>query len=92
MTKSLMNRIYLKVKLFGFKMQEDKNLDENLDEFNKLVITQENIGEKINNENQTIILLNLLPSTYSQLRNTIKYGRDTLSFDDLEPTIESKGK
>ena len=38
MTKSLMNRIYLKVKLFGFKMQEDKNLDENLDEFNKLVI------------------------------------------------------
>ena len=92
MTKSFMNRIYLKVKLFGFKMQEDKNLDENLDEFNKLVITQENIGEKINNENQTIILLNLLPSTYSQLRNTIKYGRDTLSFDDLEPAIESKGK
>ena len=35
-------------------MQEDKNLDENLDEFNTLVIELENIGEKINDEDQTI--------------------------------------
>ena len=34
-------------------MQEDKNLDENLDEFNTLVIELENIGEKINDEDQT---------------------------------------
>ncbi|KAJ9678945.1 hypothetical protein PVL29_020990 [Vitis rotundifolia] len=53
-------------------MQEDKNLDENLDEFNKLVIELENTGEKINDEDQTVILLNSLPSTYSQLRDTIK--------------------
>ena len=37
-------------KLFGFKMQEDKNLDENLDKFNKLVTELENIREKIYNE------------------------------------------
>ena len=69
-----MNWIYLKMKLLGFKMQKEKNLDKNLDEFNKLVIELENIGGKINNEDQAIILLNSLPSTYSQLRDTIKYG------------------
>ena len=82
--KSLTNRIYLKMKLFGFKMQEDKYLDENFDEFNKLV------GKKINDEDQTIILLNSLPLTYSQLRDTIKYGRDTLSLDYLELAIRFK--
>lgn len=33
------------------RTQEDKNLDENPDEFIKLVIKLENIGDKINNEN-----------------------------------------
>ena len=55
-----------------------------------MVIELENIGEKINDEDQTIILLNSLPSTYSQLRDTIKYGRDTLSLDYLELAIRSK--
>ena len=34
--------------------------------------------------------MNSLPSTYSQLRDTIKYGRDTLSLDYLELAIRSK--
>ena len=46
MTKSLTNRIYLKAKFFGFKMQEDKSLDENLDEFNKIVIDLENMEKR----------------------------------------------
>ena len=78
------------MKLFGFKMQKDKNLDKNLDECNKLVIELENIGEKIKYENQAVILLNSLPSNYNQLCDTIKYGRDTLSLDYVEPTIRSK--
>ena len=89
-TKSLTNRIYLKVKLFGFKMQEDNNLNENFNEFNKLVIELENIGEKINDKDHAVILLNSLPLTYNQLPDTIKYGRDTLSLDYLELAIRSK--
>ena len=48
--KLLINQIYLKVKLFGFKMQEDKILDDNLDEFNNIIIEFENIGVKIYDE------------------------------------------
>lgn len=46
MTKSLMNRIFHKIKLFGFKMQDEMSLDKNLDEFNKIVIDLKNIGKK----------------------------------------------
>lgn len=55
MTKSLTNQIYLKSKMFGFKMMEDKNLDENIDEFNKIIIYLQNIGEKANTEDQVVI-------------------------------------
>ena len=80
----------MKVKLFGFKMQEDNNLNENFNEFNKLVIELENIGEKINDEDHAVILLNSFPLTYNQLPDTIKYGWDTLSLDYLESAIRSK--
>ena len=33
MTKSLSNRIYLKKKFYGFKMDENKSIDENINEF-----------------------------------------------------------
>ena len=46
MKKSLMNRIFHKIKLFGFKMQDEMSLDKNLDEFNKIVIDLKNIGKK----------------------------------------------
>ena len=71
-------------------MQEDNNLNENFNEFNKLVIELENIGEKINDEDHAVILLNSFPLTYNQLPDTIKYGRDTLSLDYLESAIRSK--
>ena len=57
------------VKLFGFKMQEDKNLDENLHEFNKWVIELENIGDKINNEDH-----------YGHPGSTATYSKSSLIF------------
>ena len=43
MTKSLVNRLYLKQALYYFKMHEDKSMDEQLDQFNKLILDLENI-------------------------------------------------
>ena len=100
MVKSLSNKIYLKEQLFGFKMDPSKSLEENLDEFNKITIGLANIDEKISNENQAIIILNSLPNSYKDLKLAIKYGRESLSLDDvlgalrsrdLEMTFEKKG-
>jgi len=51
MTKTLTNKIYLKEKLFGFKIDSSKTLEENLDDFNVIMIGLSNIDKKISNEN-----------------------------------------
>ena len=58
LTKSLRNKLYLKEKLSGYKMNQGKSLEENLDEFQKIIVGLNNISEKMPNENQATILLN----------------------------------
>lgn len=55
-TKSLTSKIYLKGRLFGFKMNTSKSLEENLDDFNVIIICLKNIDESIYEENQVVIL------------------------------------
>lgn len=38
MTKSLTNKLYIKENFFGFKMDSTKDLEQNLDEFNRVVL------------------------------------------------------
>jgi len=61
MTRFSTRKIYLRGKLFGFKMNTSKSLEENLDDFNVITIGLANIDEDILEENQLVILLNSLP-------------------------------
>ncbi|MDV3183834.1 MAG: hypothetical protein Q8847_02655 [Sweet potato little leaf phytoplasma] len=61
LTRSLTNKLYLKEKFFGYKMDVSKDLEHNLDEYNRITLDLNNIGEKISDENKAIILLNSLP-------------------------------
>ena len=90
MLKSLSNKIYLKEQLFGFRMDPSKNLEENLDEFKKITVALANIDEKISDENQAIILLNSLPESFKDLKSAIKYGRESLSLDDVLGALRSR--
>ena len=47
MTNSLENRLFLKKKLYSFKMQQGKSVEDHLDDFNKIVLDLENIVIKI---------------------------------------------
>ena len=78
MVKSFSNGIYLKQKLFGFKMHEGKLIDENIDEYIKLILDLESLGVKIEDEDQAMILLNSLPKVFDQLRDNLKYSKDYL--------------
>lgn len=64
---------------FGFKINHSRELDENLDIFNKLVQYITNFGEKVSNEYKAIILLNAIPDNYKEVKNAIKYGREILT-------------
>ena len=84
------NKIYLKEKPFGFKMDPSKGLEENLDDFNKITIDFANIDEKISDENQAIILLNSLPDFFKEVMAAIKYGKDNLLLDDVLGALRSR--
>ena len=92
MSKALPNRIYLKQKLYGFKMSENLSIEGNIDEFLQIITDLENTNVAISDEDQAILLLMSLPKPFDQLRDTLKYGtgRSILTLDEVIAAIYSK--
>ncbi|KAL5576485.1 hypothetical protein UlMin_018184 [Ulmus minor] len=78
LVKSLPNKIYLLEQFFGFKMDTSKTVDQNLDNFNKILLDLGNSGKKFEDEDVSVILLNSLPNSFDEVKTAIKYGRDTI--------------
>ncbi|GJZ73111.1 zinc finger, CCHC-type containing protein [Tanacetum coccineum] len=83
MTKSLANKLYLKKKLFTFYMDSGKKLSEHIDEFNKSIGELANIDVDIDDEDQALMLLTSLPSSYDNFVETLLYGRESLTLEDV---------
>ena len=64
-------------------MDSSKNLTENLDEFKKIVSDFKSLEDKLSDENEAFVLLNFLPETYKELKNALKYGRESIKTDDI---------
>ena len=65
-------------------MDPTKNLEQNLDEFKKIAISLASIDdEKIGDESQAIILLNSLPDSYKEVKAAIKFGKKTITLDEV---------
>lgn len=90
MTKTTSNKIYLKGKFYRFTMDSTKTLNQNLDDFNKIVLDLSNIGEKVDEEDQAIILLYSLPDQFRELKTVIQYGKETLSLEDVLSILKTK--
>ena len=75
MKKSLVDHRYLKQALYSFKIREDKFIDEQLDEINKLILDLENIGVNIEDEDQALLLLSSLSISYTTFKDKLFYGR-----------------
>ncbi|GJX53918.1 retrovirus-related pol polyprotein from transposon TNT 1-94 [Tanacetum coccineum] len=90
MTKSLANKLYLKKKLFTFYMDSGKKLSEHIDEFNKLVGDLANIDVEIDDEDQALMLLTSLPSSYDNFVETLLYGRESLTLEDVLSSLNSR--
>ena len=91
MTKSLANRLYMKQRLYSYRFLEDRNVLEQLEDFNKAVDDLENIDVSISDEDKAILLLNALPKSYDQMRDAILYGREkTITLSEIQSTLRSK--
>ena len=90
--KSLTNKIFLKERLFGYRMNTAKSLDQNLDEFLKMTLELANSGENeaLSDENKAIIILNSLPDSFKEVKTAIKYGRTSITLDEVLLALRSK--
>lgn len=68
----------------------NKDVDENIDNFTKLVQDIKLTSDKSVYEYFPIISLNVIPDSYSDLKSAIKYGRDNISLNNVVNGLESK--
>ncbi|GJW13181.1 retrovirus-related pol polyprotein from transposon TNT 1-94 [Tanacetum coccineum] len=90
MTKSLANKLYLKKKLYTFYMPAGRKISEHIDEFNKIVLDLTNIEVKFEDEDLALLLLTSLPASYEHFVDTLLYGREALTLEDVMATLNSK--
>ncbi|KAG7633109.1 Reverse transcriptase RNA-dependent DNA polymerase [Arabidopsis suecica] len=66
-------------------MQENKKIDENIDDFLKIVADLNHLQIEVSDEVQAILLLSSLPARYDGLVETMKYSnsREKLRLDDV---------
>jgi len=70
-------------------MKDGVPITDHLDELNKL-IDLKNIDVRIDEEDQSLIILCSLPPSFENFVNSMLYGRDILSLKDVKSALHSK--
>ena len=71
-------------------MKEGMLIFYHMNEFTKIVIDLKNISVKVDDEDQALILLCSLPPSYEHFIDTLLYGRDDISVEDVKASLNSK--
>nr|CAN70013.1 hypothetical protein VITISV_017116 [Vitis vinifera] len=90
MTKSLANRLHKKIKLYTFKITPGMSIEEHFDHFNKIILDLENIDITVSNEDKAILLLTSLDASYTNMKEAIMYGRDSMTFDEVQSILHPR--
>ena len=88
--KSLTIRLYQKQRLYNLRMTENTSVKEHVDNFNRIVLDLQAVDVKIDEEDQALILLCSLPSSYENFVDTMLYGRETIYVADVKDALQSK--
>ena len=83
MSKSLMNNLILKRKLYGLKMTKGLALDQHITVFNQIISDLNRVDVKFEDEDMVLILLNSLPESYYTLVITLIWGKETLKLEEI---------
>ncbi|GJR91000.1 hypothetical protein Tco_0215011 [Tanacetum coccineum] len=71
-------------------MPARRKISEHIDGFNKIVLDLANIKVKFEDEYLALLLLTSLPASYEHFVNTLLYGREALTLEDVMATLNSK--
>ncbi|KAL0458771.1 UNVERIFIED_CONTAM: hypothetical protein Slati_0504300 [Sesamum latifolium] len=87
---SLPSKLFLLEKFFRYKLEVSKSIDDNIDDFTKLIQDIKLTGDKNIDDYTPIVLLNAIPEIYSDVKAAIKYGRDNVSLGTVISGLKSK--
>ena len=82
-SKSLMNKLLLKKKLYGLKMAEGSALDQHRNVFNHIISDLNRVDVKFEEEDMPLIFLNSLLESYDNLVTTLMCGKETLELEEI---------
>lgn len=82
-SKSLTNRLFLKMDLYSLKLEEGGNLHDHINSFNQLVCRLSNVDEVMKDEEQALLMLSSLSKSYKPFVQTMLSGRTTLTLEDV---------
>ncbi|GKU94029.1 hypothetical protein SLEP1_g7569 [Rubroshorea leprosula] len=82
-SKSLTNRLCLKMELYQLKMAEGTNIHRHLSDFNMMVTQVVNAGDVLEEEEKALLLLASLPKSYKSLMQSMLVGKTTLVMKDV---------
>ncbi|GJW45588.1 AP-3 complex subunit mu [Tanacetum coccineum] len=71
-------------------MSPGTKLGDHINEFNKLILDLTNIDTEIEDEDQALMLLRSLISYYENFVETLLYGRESLTMEDVLATLNSR--
>ncbi|KAK8918612.1 hypothetical protein KSP39_PZI021035 [Platanthera zijinensis] len=89
MSKSLTNKLYVEKQLYRLRMSESTQLLDHMNAFNKLISQLRSMDIKVEEEDQTLLLLSSLPKSFDHLVTTILYGKDTPRMEEVTTTLLS---
>ncbi|KAL8515588.1 hypothetical protein ACS0TY_014326 [Phlomoides rotata] len=90
-TKSISNKLYVKQKLLDFRMSDGKDLNEQLDIFNKYIDDLEDLDVKMDDDDKALMLLNVLPKSLDSFKDSVLFGnQDGVSYDTVLTAVKTK--
>ena len=87
-SKTLTNRLMMKMDLYSLKMEEGGNVIDHINKFNELVSRLLNAGETIKDEEQALLLLASLPKSFKPLVQSMLAGKSTLKLEEAMTTMK----
>ncbi|GKV37331.1 hypothetical protein SLEP1_g45370 [Rubroshorea leprosula] len=90
MGKSLHNKLYCKQRLYLLQMHEGTSITSHINAFTKAMLDLENCGVEIDDATQAILLLASLPPSFESFRDSMCYGRETISLSNVKEALKTK--
>ncbi|KAL0361624.1 UNVERIFIED_CONTAM: Retrovirus-related Pol polyprotein from transposon TNT 1-94 [Sesamum radiatum] len=87
---SLPSKLFLLEKFFRYKLDVSKTIDDDIDDFTKLIQDIKLTGDKNIDDYSPIVLLNVISKTYGDIKSAIKYGRDSVNLETVISGLKSK--